>query len=391
MYMKKTVNHLCKHANNHNDHLPHLKVQNYLNKFQQNSTNNNIRATQLINGLLQLNHNIINTETITPKYQTIATEAVNFVFTFCDTIITPKDNILVNSLLQLCFEFNNPYKCLLLWNDINTLHLLRDNISYSVLLKCLIELNEINKCMQVCKWMEISQYTLKIHESFITTLITNCNDINHVKYIHLLIDKNIIKNRDKYVKTHLIFAYSKFRDVNSALNVFNCIPNEKKDIVSVGAIMTTFIDNNCDSEALDLYDEIESFNNDIKKDNICDNLAIKACGNIGNLNKGISIYKDIEFNKDNIQIQNSLIDFFGDCGQIEQALNVFNSMDDKYRDIVSVGALMKGLIHNEYDKDALKLYDNLSDGNIKKTGVVYSLALKACTKLADFERGKAIH
>ena len=109
-----------------------------------------------------------------------------------------------------------------------------------------------------------------------------------------------------------------------------------------------------------------------------------------NLERGKSVLQQMtDENKKSVQIQNSLIDFFGDCGQMDDALNVFNRMSATDRDIVSIGALMKAFIHNEANSDALSLYEGIPQS--ERNGVVFSLALKACSKANDFERGKAIH
>eukprot|EP01083_Nonionella_stella_P133185 404886_1 len=407
MKMKRTISRASKHINKNGNGMYQyateqsrngrfaLKLHNYLTKFEQNSNENNTctRASQLIHGLLQLDRNNINTMgQVDDTYQIVRDKALHFVFQFCADHIHAKDSILINSLLTLCLEFHHSEQCLLIFNDIQTLHLLRTNVSYSLLLKCLIQCqsNQMDKCIQTLEWMEACHYKLTIHDSFITSLISSCDRSQHLKYIHSLIDKQIITNATKYIKTQLILSYAQLSDIESAVVVFNSIPNDKKDIVSVGAMMTAFIDNQCNDDAIQLYDKIGSFNEKIKVDNICDNLVIKACGNIGDLAKGQSVFQHIVFNESNVQIQNSLIDFFGDCGQIEQAIDVYDRMNDKHRDMVSVGALMKALVNNECDRDALKLYDEVSS-SINTTGVVYSLALKACTKLAHFDKGKHIH
>ena len=359
-----------------------MRVESYLSKFKQNEACSNARASQLIRGLLQFKDDITGGN----HTNTVST----FVFDFCDTIHFPKDSGLVNSMLTLCLELGDTHKCLSLWSDLKTMHLLRDDqLPYSLLFKCLVQCNATDKVIETLTWIESRKYILSVHDSFVTKLLSNCSTLHQLQSIHSFMERKIIPNSSKYTRTELILSFSRLNDIESALTIFRSIDHRKMDIVSIGAMMTALIDHNRNEDALTLYDEIPSFNDHIHCDEICDNLAIVACGNQRDLERGKQIASRITFHDGNIQIQNSLISFFGECGHIESALDIYNAMNPNYRDSVTVGALMTAMVNNEADKDALKLYDSLSFE--LKSGVIYALALKASTKLGDFQNGKQIH
>ena len=81
-------------------------------------------------------------------------------------------------------------------------------------------------------------------------------------------------------------AYSNIGDINNAVNTFNNIAENKKDIVTIGAMMKCFIDNNQNEQAISIYEQYNGEHNDVS--NL---LFIQACGNIGDVDKGTKFIK----------------------------------------------------------------------------------------------------
>ena len=57
-----------------------------------------------------------------------------------------------------------------------------------------------------------------------------------------------------YIQTNLINQYSLCQDIESALNIFNLIPENNRDIICIGSMMKAFINNNKFQETLKLFD-----------------------------------------------------------------------------------------------------------------------------------------
>ena len=84
-------------------------------------------------------------------------------------------------------------------------------------------------------------------------------------------------------------------------------------------------------------------------------------GQLMDFEKGTHILRGHRLREsDNLQIQNSLITFYGHFGDVNAALNVFRSMMIKETDpmaIESVNAMMTGYLKNDHHEEALTLYD----------------------------------
>ena len=65
----------------------------------------------------------------------------------------------------------------------------------------------------------------------------------------------------------------------------------------------------------------------INKDDVCYMLAINACINLEDYQKGLDIISQIRLNAlSNIKLKTTLIDFYGHCGQIDNAIKIFDSI-----------------------------------------------------------------
>eukprot|EP01084_Bolivina_argentea_P118169 209721_1 len=85
-------------------------------------------------------------------------------------------------------------------------------------------------------------------------------------------------------------------------------------------------------------------------------LFIKACSNIGDYDKGKEFIKSQikDINNHSTEFINTLIDFYGNTGDINNALNIFHNMPQNKKDIVSIGAMMNAYNNNEeYNKTIL--------------------------------------
>ena len=96
----------------------------------------------------------------------------------------------------------------------------------------------------------------------------------------------------------------------------------------------------------------------------------------------------IEVNKDDIIIKTVLINAYGVCAATDDALQIFNSIEDKDKNDVSIGAMMKVYVNNGYNRDAFILYDKYKEND---DPVLHRLALRACINTNDFAKGIKLH
>eukprot|EP01084_Bolivina_argentea_P102279 183244_1 len=151
--------------------------------------------------------------------------------------------------------------------------------------------------------------------------------------------------------------------------------------------MKVLSNNNLYQDMLQLFDEIEYKYPNVIKDEICYILAINACANINNIQKGEIIYNNISESERGINITAAFIDLCGQCSEIQKAESMFK-MYHIPQHIIWINSMLTAYINNGYYKKALKLYDAV---HINKTDAIYMLAIIACSKSKNFAKGNEIY
>ena len=241
-------------------------------------------------------------------------------------------------------------------------------------------LNVIN---DIEKILSSNQQIPKISYSSLLKCCIKSNDFEKGKQIHDMI-RDVIK-QDIFTQTTLIHLYGHFGDMENAEMIFNTLPTDSLTPVTIAAMMKILSDNGCDDKALNLYDRFRN-----KTDDVVDLLAIKACTNLKDYGKGYEIIRSLSntSNTSNTNaLLNTMIDFYGACGDINNAIKIFESISITKRQIDTTNAMIKAYANNNMNDDALKLFDKIT----KPDDISILLAIKACTNLRDWEKGKEIH
>eukprot|EP01083_Nonionella_stella_P005605 16231_1 len=295
------------------------------------------------------------------------------------------NHALINSLLRVFSHFKQPEKISNIWNQINTLAKDNHAVSYPLLLHCCMKSNpaRIDDAIQCLEWIKHQNYNLCIDEmeSFsknVSKLISSCSkDRKQIKYIHSLVDHC----DDIYIKTALINAYGNCaKSAKYSLNVFESIPEDKRNNVCVGAIMKALMARNETTKLLSIYDTHSALIDDISN-----TLALKACIMSNNYDKGMRIHDGIKHNN-NTTLNNVLMDFYSYFGDLKNAAQIFECTDGA-NDAISVAALMKGYVNTNNHEHALQVYE---DNTALHDDICHVLALKSCIQTNQFEKGKQI-
>lgn len=348
-----------------------------ITQYIENKHLNNSEATKLLKQL-------------STQYQHEANKKViQNIFQIYDKINERKSHFTLNMIFKLFLKYSSAHKLKIIWNDIVSV-MDKSKLHYNELIKCCIMADtiDIKKCIQTLKWMQQFNYKLSIHPRYLTQLITKCgSDLESLKYIHSI----ILNNDNIIIQTALINAFAQCQEFESAQNVFRSIPKDKYDIICVGAMMKALVNTENFEQALKLYDNITASNN-IHHDIVTHLLSIKACTESGNKQKGKEIIAGLEFDRNDIQIVNTLINFYANCMDLENALKLFNSVDDRKKNIITIGAMMDAYCKCHKDKECLELYQKaISFYKLQPDIITYIIALTSCTNGTIYHFGKQIH
>ena len=76
---------------------------------------------------------------------------------------------------------------------------------------------------------------------FLKSCTNICDYDKGKKIINIIKNKYYLNNRSKEFINTLIYFLCESGDIDNAVNIFNNLSNNKKDIVSLGALMNRFI------------------------------------------------------------------------------------------------------------------------------------------------------
>eukprot|EP01084_Bolivina_argentea_P173952 301317_1 len=185
-----------------------------------------------------------------------------------------------------------------------------------------------------------------------------------------------------------IKACGNIGDIKKAKIVFDCISN--KTIESINCMMRAYLYNGLFSETLSLY---EQFNLQNGKNDVSKILALKACTNSSNSLKGMEIINSIEnMSKDIcVELKCTLIDFYGNCGNIDKAFEIFESIAENKRDIICINTMMTVYFENGLNVQCIELFKKYYEQVLKSDIISHIILFKACSLSSAYHFGKKIH
>ncbi|KAK8944880.1 Pentatricopeptide repeat-containing protein [Platanthera zijinensis] len=191
--------------------------------------------------------------------------------------------------------------------------------------------------------------------------------------------------RDLISWNTMIHGYAMSRDLGSARDVFDRM--EDRDSISWSSIISAYAQCRKPSEALKLFYEMQLHG--IVPDSITMLTVLSACGDLGVLGMGKEIHRLIKTDGITVDVKlgTALIDMYARCGDIENSLGVFNSMDEK--DVLAWSAMIIGLANHGLGKDALDLFSKMVLEGIRPNDMTFVGVLSACNHTGLLSEGKA--
>ncbi|KAK4279412.1 hypothetical protein QN277_011198 [Acacia crassicarpa] len=206
-----------------------------------------------------------------------------------------------------------------------------------------------------------------------------CSNLEHVKQIHAQILKADL-HQDLYVAPKLIAAFSLSRQILSAVNVFNQIP--EPNVHCYNALIRAHAQNSQPSHAFAVFFEMQRC--EMCPDNFTYPYLLKACIGQSWLPVIQMIHSHIEKTGlySDIFVPNALIDSYSKCGPcgLTAALNLFTSMEEK--DIVTWNSMIGGLTKAGELEKAYKLFDEMPVRDM----VSWNTMLDGYTKKGDMDK-----
>ncbi|KAG0452463.1 hypothetical protein HPP92_025127 [Vanilla planifolia] len=188
---------------------------------------------------------------------------------------------------------------------------------------------------------------------------------------------------DLFVSNALVDMYVKCGRLNLARNVFN---TSERDEVSYNSLILGYSQTMWCLEALLLFQEMRVMG--LEHDTVSFMGALSACANIPALKHGKEVHcllvrKLLHFK---FLVSNSILDMYNRCGRIDLGRKVFDEIASK--DVASWNSMIIGYGMQGELETALDLFDSMADDGVARDHVSYVAALSICSHGGMVERGK---
>ncbi|KAK9289028.1 hypothetical protein L1049_017499 [Liquidambar formosana] len=220
-----------------------------------------------------------------------------------------------------------------------------------------------------------------------------CKNMNELKQLHCHLTKKGL-NHNPSAMAKLITACVEMGIPESLTYARKAFELFKEDEATTG---TAFMYNSfirgysCSKlieEAIFLY--IEMVAQGVTPDHYTFPFVLSACTKIAAFREGIQVH-GVVFKmglQEDVFIENSLIHFYSECGEIACGRKVFDGMPK--RNVVSWTSLICGYARRDCPKEALSLFFEMVAVGIKPNSVTMVCVISACAKLQDLAMGERV-
>ncbi|KAM3303210.1 pentatricopeptide repeat-containing protein, chloroplastic [Capsicum chacoense] len=189
--------------------------------------------------------------------------------------------------------------------------------------------------------------------------------------------------KNKVTWNTMVDGFMRNGDFKNAVKLFDEMP--ERDVVSWTALIGGFVKNGLFEEGLMWFREMQLHG--VEPDYVTMISVLSACANLGTLGISLWLHRFIFGSrfKDNVRVNNSLIDVYCRCGCVELACQVFDRMKD--RSLISWNSIIVGLAVNGHAVDALQYFDLMLNEGFQPDAVTFTGVLTACSHAGLVEKG----
>ncbi|GAB4854845.1 hypothetical protein Ancab_023430 [Ancistrocladus abbreviatus] len=261
----------------------------------------------------------------------------------------------------------------------------RDVVAWNSMIAGLSQSVNPIEAVNCFKWMQIGG--VKPNSVSLLNLfpaVCKLVDVRLCRSIHGFVIRRVLQSE---VTNGLIDMYSKCGCVDIARCIFDMMCD--RDNVSWGSIMAGYAHNGRFALVLELFDEMKRENRVMNK--VCAVSSLLAASEFRDLEKGKEIHSlaiQQHFDSD-ILVATAIMTMYAKCGELEMAKQLFEGL--KERDLVAWSALIAAFVHSGFPKEALCLFRDMLNEELKPNDVTLMSILPPCAELSCLKLGKSIH
>ncbi|KAK1557482.1 hypothetical protein Q3G72_025530 [Acer saccharum] len=193
--------------------------------------------------------------------------------------------------------------------------------------------------------------------------------------------------QDVYVGTSLIDFYAKNGGVDDAKSVFDGLL--MKTAVTWTTIITGYVKSGRSHLALKLFNQMKE--TDVVPDKYVLSSVLSACSMLEFVEGGKQIHAHVlrRGTEMDVSVVDVLIDFYAKCGRVKLARRLFDGMVVK--NVISWTTMIAGYMQNSFDREAMKLFAEMTRSGWKPDGFACTSVLNSCGSLEALGQGRQVH
>ncbi|XP_002977643.2 pentatricopeptide repeat-containing protein At3g24000, mitochondrial [Selaginella moellendorffii] len=212
-------------------------------------------------------------------------------------------------------------------------------------------------------------------------------DLEVAKLVKLCVEEREHDHlHDSSFATALVNFYGSCGDLEQAFRAFS---RHRLELILATAMITQYTQRERWDEALELFKVM--LLEGVKLDRIACMAVLNACSGPRGLEEGRIIHgfmREIRFDR-HVNAGNALINMYGKCGSLEEAVEVFRSM--QHRDVISWNTIIAAHGQHSQHPEALHLLHLMQLDGVKADKISFVNALPLCATSEALAKGRMIH
>ena len=252
------------------------------------------------------------------------------------------------------------------------------------------------KLVEECNWEEahaaqadMHAKQMRVNNSILVVVIHHCianMGLESARGIWKLVQETNFKP-NAYVGTHLIRMFNLLGSIDEANEVFSLLT--RPNVYTWNAIISANARHGQGDLALKLYYQMLDVHGE--PDDFTFLGALKGSIAAGSLTDAKVIHHHVartEYESD-IMVTTALMDAYAKCGGLEEVTREFNTSPK--RDVLTWSAAIAGYAQQGLPDEAMKLYQQMINANLKPNNIVFAGVLKAIASVGALDQGKIVH
>ncbi|KAJ8772417.1 hypothetical protein K2173_027594 [Erythroxylum novogranatense] len=187
------------------------------------------------------------------------------------------------------------------------------------------------------------------------------------------------------VGNSIIAMHAKCGNMDKACLVFDKM--DERNVISLNTMLSGYAQNGQASEALMLFESMHD--SEVEFNEVTALIMVGVCAYLGSHCLGKKFHDFVTHSKMEIDVNlwNALMDMYAKCGDLETAVDMFNSKQSE-RDVSSWNVLISGYGMHGHGRQALELFSRMQEEGVEPNHITFTSILSACSHAGLIDEGK---